>query len=165
MSPVRRPLVRPQAAPIGPGVDLADWALGALAGLLAVAGVLWLGAALAALVTGHGVPDGGLADALAVVGRFGDPGSAWPHPSHLPGPVAYWTATTAVFAAVVGVVFASSRLHRRLVPGPLTHDRIRSLPGLANAAEAEAAAGRRALLRRARDRVPAAPRRSPRVPA
>ena len=77
---------------------------------LAVAGVAWAGAALAAAVTGQRL-DASLSDAFAALGALprdpGDPASAWPRAAAgaLPGPLVYWLATVAV-AAVAGVAAA-----------------------------------------------------------
>lgn len=145
------PATRPRAGTPGgggSGTDPVDWALAGLAGLFAVGNVLWVGAAGAALVTGQGVPDGGVLSALAALAHPGDPASAWPHPAQLPGPVAYWSVTGAAVAVAVGVLVSGWRLWQRLSVTART-DRVRSLAGLATAAEAGAAAGRRTLVRRA----------------
>lgn len=52
----------------------------ALVGVLAGAGVLWAGAALAALITGHPAPAFTGAAIVAVVTQPGDPAGAWGQP-------------------------------------------------------------------------------------
>jgi len=66
----------------------------------------------------------------------------------LPGPLTYWTATGIVLAVTVALLVLGLRVRRDLA-GLGRPDRIRSLPGLASGTEAERAAGRRTLLRRA----------------
>lgn len=66
----------------------------------------------------------------------------------MPGPVAYWSATGVVLVVAAGLLILGLRMRRQL-GGSQRTDRIRSLPGMATAAEADAAAGRRALARRA----------------
>ena len=73
--------------------DPTDWILIAGGSVLGLGVVLWCGAALACLVTGRGVPDGGALVALGALGSVGDPGRAWPTPEQLPGPVPYWGDT------------------------------------------------------------------------
>ncbi|MFZ5872316.1 MAG: type IV secretory system conjugative DNA transfer family protein, partial [Actinomycetota bacterium] len=130
------------------GADLTDWALGTLAALLACGGVLWLGAAAAAVVTGRGVPAGGVISALRALTRPSEPATAWDDPSQIPGATAYWGMTAVVLAAGVVLLFAGLRLRQRLAHSSRA-DRVRSLPGMATAGEAVNAAGRRSLLRRA----------------
>jgi type IV secretion system protein VirD4 len=149
MSPARRPLVRPRPSSFGPGTDLVNWGLGALVAVLVTGTLLWAGAALAAAVTGGHAPRGQLTSALLAVTRFSDPASAWPDPSQMSGPAVYWTATAVVLTSVLALAVAAVRLYHRMTSSSATYDRVRSLPGLATAREAEAAAGRRALLRRA----------------
>ena len=127
---------------------LTDWGLGALAAFFAFGGILWLGAATAAVATGHKVPAGGVASALAAVTHPRTPAAAWAGRSAMPGPVAYWSATAAVLLVAAGLLILGLRLRRQL-GGSNRTDRIRSLPGMATATEADAAAGRRALVRRA----------------
>ncbi|MGV8965229.1 MAG: type IV secretory system conjugative DNA transfer family protein [Cellulomonas sp.] len=130
--------------------DLTDWLLIAAAVALGIGGLLWCGASLACLVTGRGVPDGGALAALAALGNVADPASVWPTPTQLPGPLAYWTATALTVAAAVGLAIVGRRLWTRSTRTEATRaDRIRNLPGLAKPAEVDAAAGTKALLRRA----------------
>lgn len=128
--------------------DLTDWALAGIAGVLALGGLLWLGATAAALLTGRGVPAGGLSSAFKAFTSPARPAAAWDHPSQLPGATAYWGMTAAVLATVTALLIAALRLRRRLLRAA-HRDRVKSLPGMATAAEAVDAAGRRALLRRA----------------
>ena len=96
-----------------------------VAGLVAagsVAGVVWLGAALAAATVGAG-PPGGLVDALRAVPRLvsdaAEPASAWPAPpgesvAVLPGPVVYWSATFTAVVLLLVVVRVGRSMWRAL---------------------------------------------------
>ncbi|MGV8966590.1 MAG: type IV secretory system conjugative DNA transfer family protein [Cellulomonas sp.] len=149
MSPAPRPgNGSPGAGP--PGSDLTDWLLIAGAAVFGFGVVLWCGAALACLLTGTAVPDGGPLAALRALGSFGDPGKVWAAPDQMPGAVPYWGATLLVLAVLAGCVALGWRLwHRTGAGGASNVNRLRTLPGLATASEADAAAGTRALLRRA----------------
>lgn len=128
---------------------LTDLALSLLGGAAATGALLWISAALVAVATGHGVPRGGIAAALAATACPADPASAWPAPDQLPGPLAYWTATAVVLMTAAGSGWAAWRWLRPLVTGRGDRDDLRSRPGLAGAAETKVAAGPKALLRRA----------------
>jgi len=130
------------------GADLADWGLGALAAVMAFGGVLWLGAAAAGVVTGRGIPTGGVLSALTALTRPMEPAAAWGEPSQMPGAAAYWGMTAVVLTVSAGVLLVGLRLERRLSRSGRT-DRVRSLPGMATAAEAVDAAGRSSLVGRA----------------
>ena len=147
----RRPLVSPRGANANGGsTDATNWGLALLAGVLATGCVLWVGAALAALTTGRGLPHGGLLPALAALNKLGDPGSAWPQPKQFPGGLAYWGCTLFVWVALGGLALGVVRLRYRFSgSGVSSAERIRSLPGLGTPGEAEFAAGRKAVLRRA----------------
>ena len=143
MTPVRGSVRTPTG-----GRDLTDWGLGALAATLVTGGVLWCGAACAALVSGHGVPAGGIVSALAAVTDPEHPARAWPVPSAMPGPAAYWIVTCGCLVVAGGLLWLA---WRALTDGAFSRRsvRVRSLPGMASAGEAQRAAGRGALLRRA----------------
>ncbi|QZN84921.1 TraM recognition domain-containing protein [Cellulomonas sp. C5510] len=143
--PARRPISRDPR--MGSGLDVTSWVLWAAAAALGLGAILWCGAALACLLTGRPAPAGGPLDALRALGSPAEPASAWPEPEALPAPWVYWTITAVVVAVVAGAVVVAWRL----VAGSAGADRersLRSLPGLATAAEASAAAGRRALVRK-----------------
>jgi len=143
----QRPPVRPAA---NGGPDLTGWALAALGALLALAAVVWAGAGLACLVTGRAFPDGGLSAALTSLAHPDDPAAAWPTPSQLPGPVAYWSATGFVVVLLTGAGLGIWRLYRRLAGASgRDADRLRHLPGMADPSEVHRVAGRRALRSRA----------------
>lgn len=96
-----------QESPWGGG-ELIVVLVGAVA--CAVAAVVWVGAKLAAVVSGGSV-SGGLSDWLGAAGRLatapGDPSEAWGrHASGLPGPVTYWSCTFLVAIVGVAVVVA-----------------------------------------------------------
>jgi type IV secretory pathway TraG/TraD family ATPase VirD4 len=128
-----------------PLVDLALILLGAG---IALGAVLWCGAATAALVSGHGVPPGGITCALAALGHPGSPRSVWPDPSAVPGAALYWTGTALLVIVAAGLGWCGWRaIGPRLHPGVDRRD-VRTRPGLAGPREAEGIAGRVALLRR-----------------
>src|SRR5690606_14734166 len=99
-------------------------ALLVLGGFVAGSGaVVWLGAALAALVAG-GRLSGGLSDAVRAAFRLpqhvGDPRAAWPSEpdrAALPGPLVYWLCTVVVVVCLAAVFMVLLRLWR------LTRDR------------------------------------------
>ncbi|MCZ3390020.1 MAG: TraM recognition domain-containing protein [Actinomycetia bacterium] len=131
-------------------MDYANWGLSALLALLAFACVQWAGAALAGVVTGRGVPRGGMLPALVAVTDLQDPSTAWPEPAQVPAWIPYWGCTLLVWIAVGAFVLLGKHLWCRfLVPSSSAVDRVRSLPGLATPSEAETASGRKALQRRA----------------
>ena len=149
MSPApgpRRPTSRPQR---GPGLDLTDLGLAAGGLLFGLAGVLWCGAALACFVTGRTTPSGGPLSALRALGNVGDPAAAWPDPTQLPGPVAYWAASLVVVLALVGAVVGGwVQVRQRRDRQPSSPAALRNLPGMARPGEVAAAAGRREVIRR-----------------
>ena len=65
----------------------ADLGLIALISGLGIGTVLWAGAALAALGSGHPAPGFAPLSALLALGSPADPGSVWPEPDRMPGPV------------------------------------------------------------------------------
>lgn len=142
-----RPATRPSPARASLGPEVTTWVLAAGATTLGAGGLLWLGAALAAVLTGHGVPHGGPLHALRALAHPQDPSAAWPTPDQLPGPIAYWLCTAVVITALVGATAGAGHLLGLWTKRPGT-DRVRDLPGLATPSEARAAAGPRALLRR-----------------
>ncbi len=141
----------PRTAP--PSTDLSTLALAGLGIGVGVAGLLWVGAWVAATTTGHVPPEAGLSGAVSVVVGPGDPTAAWGTP--MPGPVVYWAWTTMVLAAAVGVtvavVVAWRRSERRRLANP------RLLHGVATGPEVRAAAGLREVRRRARHARPSLP--------
>jgi len=143
---------------VPPSGGLTDLAFAALAVLVGVAGVLWVGAAAAAVVTGHEPPEPGLAGSLAVVREPSDPTAAWGTP--MPGPVAYWAVTGLVVVLAAALAIAAVRWWR----GDARRRRAdpRNLPGTATKAEVLQAAGPRAVTRRARHARPSLHRPRPR---
>lgn len=143
---------------VAPSGSLTDVAFGALAALVGAAGVLWVGAAAAAVVTGRAAPATGLAGALALVREPSDPSAAWGTP--MPGPVAYWAVTGVVIAAAAAVAIALVRWSR----GDARRRRAdpRNLPGTATRGEVLEAAGPRTVTRRVRHARPSLPHPRPR---
>lgn len=93
---------------------------------IVVGGVVWAGAALAALLTGAAFA-GTLSDSFTALPsfpeHFADPAAAWPGPAGeaLPGPFLYWLCTIVVAAAAVAVLVVAFRLWNRSRVG--TRDR------------------------------------------
>ena len=146
--PPNRAARRPGASGLLDDERLTNLALVALAAIFGVGCLLWTGAVAAALVTGHGIPDGGPLTALQALMKPGTPASAWPRPDQLPGPLGYWTTT----ATVSLVVLCLGAFMARHLAGATSVDeaaRFRSLPGLADAGQMRTAAGARTVLRRA----------------
>ena len=73
--------------PAGPGPDLVDLAVAALAVAVAVAGVAWAGAWCAATLTGHPPPPLGFAGAWRLLAHPGDPSRRVGHPDARPAPL------------------------------------------------------------------------------
>jgi len=136
--------------PSQPSTDLSTLALTGLGAVVALGGLLWVGAWLAATTTGHVPPPPSLAKALAVLTVPSDPTTAWGTP--MPGPVAYWTATTVVLAAAAGLATAAVVAWRRSERRRLANPRL--LHGVATGPEVAAAAGLREVRRRARHARP-----------
>lgn len=126
-----------------------DWPLYTLAAVTAVLGLLWLGAAGAALLCGQAVPRGRVAAVLAAFAAPGDPSSAWREPV---GPAAvYWTVTALVLAAAVGLVIVARRLLAGVSTGSAAGE------GFAGRGEIAQTAGRRHLSGMARTLRPGLP--------
>jgi type IV secretion system protein VirD4 len=114
-------------------------------GVAGLGAVLWLGGVAASLLTGHGAPHAAAISGLRTLANPGHPSRGWQAP--MPGPVAYWTITACLIAAIgaIAVLLAlwwhhhSTRLHAD----------VHGSPGLATRAEVRATASGKALLRRA----------------
>src|SRR5450830_607055 len=151
MSPAPRRPPRGGATPgSGANPELTDWLLIALAGVLAFGAVLWVGAAAATLLASGHLPDGGITAALIALAHIGEPAAAWGSAVQMPGPVLYWSVSAGIFTVAAGGGALAWRLWGRWAGGGSQVERVRHLPGLASRSEAQSAAGRRALLRRAR---------------
>lgn len=133
-----------RATPSG-GRDNSDWLLALLAAGTAFAGVLWLGAMLASVLAGAGVPVGGLSAALATLRRPADPWSTWTGPAPC-GYGMYW-ACTALVLILVSTALALVLRHHAGGRRGVGKD-VRRLPGLASSREAMSAAGERVVMRR-----------------
>lgn len=145
MNPTRPP-ARP---PGGANPEGSNWLLGALGLLVGGAFLLWLGAALACLLSGRPAPHGGLLAAVAALGSIADPARAWPEPAQLPGAFVYWAATGLVLLTAAFGASLLVRQRTRGAPRGRDVDALRTLPGMAAPAEVYDVAGRRALRRRA----------------
>lgn len=94
-----------------------------LATVAAVGGVVWSGAAVAALVTGA-PPPGGLIKSIRVLPRLagspGDPESAWSSVAGravvLPGPVVYWGATVVALVVLASAWLCARAVWRAMFP-------------------------------------------------
>ena len=109
-----------------------------------VVGCVWVGAALAAALSGHPGLGVGLAAAFhalpSLVRRPGSPARAWPAAvqGRLPGPVLYWGCTAPIVAAAVAAaVLAASLIARRRTVGlqPRTRMGLRPEARFARAAD------------------------------
>ena len=124
-----------------------DMALGVLLGAAGLAAALWAGAAASAWVSDHRVPHLQLLDGFIAFAHARHPSAAWGEPV---GPaLLYWTLSALVVIATGAGAYGFWRLLRSTAtqtksPDPLLAD------GLATKAEVRSAAGRKALLRRAR---------------
>ena len=143
--------------PAGPGADLVDLAVAALAVAVAVAGVAWAGACCAATLTGHPPPPLGFAGAWRLLAHPGDPAAAWGTP--MPGPLLYWAITGILAALVVALTVLGVRGWRALTSTQQADPR--RLPGTATASQVSAAAGRRVVTRRAAHTRPSLAKPSP----
>ncbi|KGM17834.1 type VI secretion protein [Actinotalea fermentans ATCC 43279 = JCM 9966 = DSM 3133] len=143
---------------VAPPGSLTDVAFGALAALVGAAGVLWVGAAAAAVVTGREAPQAGLAGSIAVVREPSDPSAAWRTP--MPGPVGYWAVTGVVVVVAIALAIALARWSRRDARRRRADPR--NLQGTATRGEVLEAAGPRTVTRRARHARPSLPHPRPR---
>ena len=139
----------PQPNPVLGNWTLTDLGLAALISGLGVGTVLWAAAALAALTSGHPAPGFAPLTALLALGAATDPASVWPKPDQMPGPVPYWAATAITLGLATAALAAGHRLRGANTRGDEA-SRLRRLPGLARPDQAVAAAGSRALVRRAK---------------
>ncbi len=150
MTPPRRPARYGGAPAPSMAPDLTNWLLAAGSAVLAFGAILWCGAALACLVTGRAVPDGGPLAALRALGSMRDPAAAWPAPEGLPGPAAYWTSTAVVITVLACAGVVAWRVGALRSDSGGASSRVRDLPGLATPSEVQATAGRKSLVRRGR---------------
>jgi type IV secretory pathway TraG/TraD family ATPase VirD4 len=117
---------------------------GASVGVAGVIGLLWSGAALSAVLTGHPAPHGHVLATLTAFRHLGDPSAAWGQPM---GPaVLYWAATSALAAITVGIVLLAIRTAQR--SGRRRNNDPRLADGVATRREVSRAAGEKVLLGR-----------------
>lgn len=141
--------IRP-APPAAVAPDLTTWLLWSFAAVLLLANLLWVGAALACLLTGQPVPVAGPLTALDALAHPADPALAWPRPDAIPGPVPYWGCTLLVLATAAAATVIVVRVCRRTSTGQHAGGAaVRSLPGMATTSEVLAVAGRQAVRERA----------------
>jgi type IV secretion system protein VirD4 len=139
------------------GDGLTDLALIAMGAVVALAMLVWVGAAGAAVLTGRTPPRAGLSGALQLVSHPGNPAAAWGTP--MPGPVVYWGVTGLVVLVGLALTVVAVRLWRHDTQARRRDPR--HLPGTAGAAEVRQAAGRRSVVRRARHARPSLSRPQP----
>ena len=128
--------------------------------LLACAGVLHLAGGLSNLLSTREWVRSPWPDALKVVFEPGDPALAFGLASGAFHPVLYWL----ILLLLLSVPFAGAVIGHQLWSrhGPVRRTRtLASRPGLASAAEVEAAVGRRQILRRGQSARPAVRRPEP----
>ena len=112
-----------KAPPVSAGTSPGDVLfIAVLAVVVTVAGVVWLGAALAAVMVGAGAP-GGLVAAVRAIPRLvevpGDPAGGWASGgvrARLPGPGLYWVATAVAAVVVAGVGLGMRVVWRSMSP-------------------------------------------------
>ena len=127
--------------------------------------VVWLGAALAAIVHGEQL-DGGFGDAIHAGVRLpqtlADPREAWPQTADraaLPGPFLYWLSTALVATALAGLavlgvrVWRASRERGRVRLGVETRARFATIRDLAPMVVAKPVPSRRFVLGRVYGRL------------
>jgi type IV secretory pathway TraG/TraD family ATPase VirD4 len=108
-------------------------------------GLLWAAGVSSAWLSGHAVPHGHPAGAFTAFAHPGDPSAAWHAP--VGAPVLYWAVLILFLATAAAMSFFGWRACRVLAVRD-RRDPTR-LPGLASRREVAAAAGPKALLRRA----------------
>ena len=123
-----------------------DLALGVLAGAVALALVLWTGAAASAWVSGHRVPHAHLLGGFLAFAHASHPSASWGVPVG-PAPL-YWAANTLVVAITGFAAYALWRVWHSTGAEAESADPLRA-EGLATRAEVRAAAGPKALLAKA----------------
>lgn len=143
--------MRASSKPETPSDDLVNVALWGMAGLFALATVLWATGVLATIVTARHVPhDGGVAAGLGVLIHASEPAKAWPPGSGVPGPVTYWSCFVLMGATVSAVTVLGWRLIARSKTSPdALRRRVHATPGVAQRAEVARYGGPRALAGRA----------------
>lgn len=85
-----------------------DAAIYAMAGGVAIFGLLWAGGVASAFVCGHHVPRGHPIGAVSALAHFGDPSAAWHSP--VGPPVIYWLTTTLIVGVAAGLGYFLWRL-------------------------------------------------------
>ncbi|NMR19195.1 type IV secretory system conjugative DNA transfer family protein [Cellulomonas fimi] len=149
--PPRRPPRYGATPGSGAASDWTDWLLTAAAAVFTLGAVLWVGAAGATLLASGDLPQGGIRAALGALRQPATPSRAWGNPDAVPDPGLYWATSALVVAGLGAVGVLSWRWWSRHASWAVSAvQRIRHLPGLATRAEAQSAAGKTALLRRAR---------------
>jgi type IV secretion system protein VirD4 len=122
-----------------------DPVLAALVTIPVVAGVLWAGGALSALLSGHKVPPDRPLAGLAAIARPGNPALVWHGPV---GPAAlYWICTVVVLTSAGLVSWACWRLWHALESAKEPARRLHA-DGLATRTDVRGAAGSKVLLGR-----------------
>jgi type IV secretion system protein VirD4 len=129
-----------------PGANLSDLGLAVVVTTTgAVLGCLWAGAWLSSQASGHGTPKGALFTPLVAMTNPADPSRSWGRP--VGPPVLYWSLTVVITVALGCLTFIVATSVRRFNNSVKADPR--QIPGLARNHDVAAAAGRKALLRRA----------------
>jgi hypothetical protein len=115
------------------------------AALTAAIGLMWVGGACSAWLSGHGEPRGRLLDGFLALAHAWDPSRAWGAP--VGGPVLYWSTTAVLLLGVLSLVFVARRLWKEVAAGP--RDNPTRQEGLAERSAVRKAVGARVLLTRA----------------
>jgi type IV secretory pathway TraG/TraD family ATPase VirD4 len=127
--------------------NTADFGLLALGGAFGAAALAWAGGVTAIRLSG-GRPRGSISAGVAAFAHPGDPGLAWPHAAGVPPPWLYWPVVALVVAVAATFALTGRRLFDSHEASSATRS-VRNLPGMASRAELIAAAGKKALMRRA----------------
>jgi len=130
---------------VGGNDALVNLALGGIAVIAAIAGVLYAAGIVTAFLTSAAKPTEGIAGALGVLVHPGDPGTALGAAGL--NVIVYWIIATLLLAIATTLGVLAFRLFRQ--PTANTASSHAGAPGLATRSEVKAAAGPKALLARA----------------
>ncbi len=123
-----------------------DLVLGAIALLILLSGVLWLGGAISALLSQHKIPHGHFFAGLSSLSDPSNPSKSWHTP--VGPPVLYWSVTSLVVGVTGLLAFLGVRLFRNVFTGSLNKSPLKAR-GLASRSEIRVAASQKSLMKRA----------------